>query len=738
MLVKIEGNVRFITKDMTLYGSHLEYNVASGAAVIRNARIITSQFNLVANKLVRVSEEEYLAHEAEFTTCKDCTESWSVYGKFIRVKVGNFVQIRHGLAKIKGVNVLYIPYIVLPILGKRKTGLLFPTISQRDGEGLSFEQPFFWAIDESKDATLSPTFWGKRGYGADLQYRQQFGELSWLGMDGRSLNDTIYEPGKSNISTSGENFFRYFTDLETHQQFTSNFGLHARYTGARDLDIVRDHYPYIDPRLIRSDLGLDSNIHYRRDSFSISAEALYRRNLLYPEPLEFDRTYVQTLPRINFATTPFSVLQTETPGFQHVVLGIDSSYTRFRQVDVTEGAYIRNADRISTHPYISWHFLTWGPVSLKSRYILDHQSYNFEDPELRGAGKNAGILRTEVSFTMDKIYGLAYQERIPLKNISEVELRKLRERKEQGLTPIQKTETKSRLVGDLPVFETELTRENIVQTRNSYRHSQEFKFVHHYIANKNRYGNSRFLNQIEGSPLGWFDFEDAYRNEEYLYGANATRIIIPPENTVEFQWNNSLIRKSPKSFSYLEDDKYLRDNFTYTKVGYFNVSQGYLVNQGEDTENIEQRLSRLMITTGYTASRWSVALQEYYFHAQQNNIFNINFYRRFDYFNIMGSYRYESYDEPDALETNNLSFGAQVRPTDILGLAMVKEIDFQSNQHVRSIYSADIMPHNNCWILNLNYQQNIVDSRYSFNFIFNFGQAGFERYRNDYFGVKRL
>jgi len=153
MKVKIEGNVRIITKDMTLYGSHVEYNIATGYANIKNARILAMDFNLVANELIRMNENEYLAKEAEFTTCKDCTESWSVFGKEIYMKVNNYVTIRHGLAKIKGVDILYIPFIVLPIQTKRKTGLLFPKISTRLGEGLAFEQPVFWAIDDSKDAT---------------------------------------------------------------------------------------------------------------------------------------------------------------------------------------------------------------------------------------------------------------------------------------------------------------------------------------------------------------------------------------------------------------------------------------------------------------------------------------------------------------------------------------------------------------------------------------------------------
>ena len=97
MMVNIEGNVRFITKDMTLYGSHVDYNVTTGAAHIKNARILTPDFNIVANELIRVNENEYIAKEAEFTTCKDCAESWSVYGNYIKVRVGKYVEVKNGL-----------------------------------------------------------------------------------------------------------------------------------------------------------------------------------------------------------------------------------------------------------------------------------------------------------------------------------------------------------------------------------------------------------------------------------------------------------------------------------------------------------------------------------------------------------------------------------------------------------------------------------------------------------------
>jgi LPS-assembly protein len=734
MLARVEGNVRVVMQDMTLHGSHLEYNLVTGGATIRNARIITPTFNLVANELIRISPDEYLAKEAEFSTCHDCPESWSVYGNTIRVKVNQYAQIQHGLAKVKGVHVLYLPYIVIPISGQRKTGLLIPTLSNRLGEGLAFEQPVFVALGPHRDMTVSPTFWAKRGYGGDLQYRHRFNNLSWVEFNSRTLSDTIYVPGGSNTEQSGREFFRYFTEIETHQQWSPNLTSHFRYTGARDLDVVRDHPQFTDPRSISSDFGFRGFVNWRQKYFSTGVESHYLRNQLVADPMEFDRSYVQVMPRLTLSSVPYSLVQSSIPGLQHITVGFDSSFTRFRQVNEDNEFNLRNADRFSARPYLVWNFLTKGPFSFRSRYMLDQQSYVFPGPAERGFGKNAGLVRSEVSFTMDRIFGLAYEERIPLKHVSEEDLQRLRERREQGLTPLRETRRQSRLIGEVPAFESELVRESINQVHRSYRHGQEFKLIHHFIASENEYGNQNFRNQITNNYRGWFDWEDAIRSQEFLFGSDVIRTIIPPQNTVEFQWNNSLIRKTPKNFSYLADNQYLRDNFSYQKIGYFNLSQGFLVGE-ERTGDYRDRLTRLMIDAGYSADRWNVGMREFYFHAENQNIFNLNFNRRFDHLNIFSAYNYNSFAQTGL---NTLSIGGQVRPTDVLGFAMVKEMNLATNTDIRTVYSVDIMPNNNCWILNLNFRESIVDQRFSFNILFNFGDESFQRYRNNYFGVVRL
>jgi LPS-assembly protein len=733
-MVKIEGNVRIITKDMTLYGSHLDYNLATGVAHIKNARILTPSFNLVATNITRLDQTNYIAKEGEFTTCKDCLESWSVFGKTIRVTMGSHVRISHGLAKIKGANVLYIPYLVLPIGTKRKTGLLFPEISSRVGEGLAFEQPVFLALDDDKDATLSPTFWAQRGYGGDIQYRHRFSEMSWLEFNSRLLNDKIYAPGKTGQSQSGEEFFRYITDIETHQQWSPNFNTHMRYTGTRDLDIVRDHPLYTDPKITSSEFGFRGHADWRRELFDLSLETNYLRNQLYEDPLEFDRSYVQQIPRVGFSTVPYTLVQTTTPMLEKITFGFDGAFDRFRQVDQDDTLLLRNVDRFSTKPYVQWNLFTAGPVSMRTLYQLDQQAYFFADHREPSAGKNANILQSEISFTMDKIFGLAYEEKVPVKYIPPKDLERLRANKEQGLTPLRQVEKESRLIGEVPAYQSALASENIIQVRNSYRHSQQYKFIHHFISTENEYGNERFLNQIKASRQGQFDYEDSIRSREYLSGSAVMRTTIPLWNTLEFQWNNSLIKKTPRRFNYFDDNKYLRDNFAYGVIGYFNISQGYLLDTIGDSAG-NQRLTRLLMQAGYSASRWSLAASESYFHYVNQHILSISGTRSFDYLNLFSSYNTSSFQES---KISTLSAGGQVRPTDILGLAMVKELDLEADQNIRTIYSLDIMPHNNCWILSFNYRESLDDSRFNFNILFNFGDEEFQNLRNNYFALKRL
>lgn len=732
MIFEIEGNVRLISTAMTLYGSQLEYQALSGYAEVNSARIVTPQFNLVASKISRRNERVFVATDGEFSSCRDCPESWSVFGKRMVIYMDEKVEIHHGLAKVKNISVLYLPYMTIP-LEKRKTGLLFPDVFSRIGEGFGISQPFFWAIDQSKDATLSPTFWATRGYGADAEYRQRFGPDRWFTGNTRVINDSIYLPGKNGLGESGSHYTRYFSDFENHWQWSPNWVHHLSDTSTRDLDMIRGFPTYTDNRIIGSDIGFKGNVDGRGETWALSVQGEYLRNQLVADPTIFDRRYVQTLPRVALGSTPVSLVQSKVPGFQHIYAGMDTTFTRFRQVDDTDdngnGGPIRNADRLTANPYLSWQFFTWGPVAVKSNVMLDYQKYRFGEvqDERREAEKSATMMKTEASFTMDRIFGLAYDESVPIRELPAETRRQLRPKKDEGPKTLLTTTKGRKLVGTLPDFNTSLTEDTVPIQRHAYRHSQEFKFVHHYITGQNLSGSRRFQDQIQ-TNRGWFDYTDAIRSKEYLLGSNTTRTIIPPNNTLELQWNNVLIRKSPKNTDWRIDQRFLRDNFSYSKLGYFNVSQGYIYDN--EFQTFRQHLTRLNVAAGYSAEKWSISASEYFFHVNSQHIFQLSGQRQFEYFNLISAYNYNSFGTTP-LQT--LSAGLQLRPVDSLGFSVLKLVDLNAHEDIRNVYALDYMPSNECWIFHLNYRQTLVGHQILMNVDFNFGQDKFQNYRNNWF-----
>jgi LPS-assembly protein len=723
--VIVEGNVRYISQDITIYGSKLEFNSKTGELEMYSARIITSEFNIVANKITKIDDQNYFAIKAEFTTCKDCTESWVIYGDEINVELNQYIKIKHALTKIKGISVLYFPYIAVPIKNKRESGLLFPKISTRLDEGISYEQPIFWAMNDSRDMTFTPTFMAKRGYGADVEYREAFGDKKWVQFNNRMVNDSIYMPGKTETSLSGGRYFRNFVDVESHMQWSNDFTQHFRFTGMKDLDMVRDYNDFTDEHIQDSDTGASTFAELRREWLNFGFEATYKRNLLVDDSEKFDKQYVQTLPTFYFSTTPYSVIQSDKMFLQNISVGIDSDVTVFKQMQEEESVYLRNVRRVNAKPYIDWHLFNLGALKAKTNYIFNYQSYNFLNDNESSFRKYAGVVTTELSFSMDKIFGLAYEEKVLIKNLNKKFLK-------ENTNSTKTISKETNLIGNIPSFENSLTKDSMSFVKNSYRHSQEFKFLHHMIVHSDESGNSRFGTQID-SNLGWFDYEDAIAQNATDLGTNSTRTEIPLLNTIEFQWNNSLIRKSPKKFNYFSDNQYLRDNFSYSKIGYFNLSQGFTLD--DENSSLEERLTRLYMATGYSTKNWNFSLSDYYFHQGSDHILTTSFQRSFKILSLLGSYNFSNLDDSNI---KTLRAGAQIRPIDTLGFSALKEQDLDAKENIRSIYQIDFMPNNNCWILNLNYRETVVDNRYSFNWVFNFGNDEFKNYRSNFFQFARI
>lgn len=729
--VLLEGSVRFIGDNITLYGSRIEMNVNTQALLVKNARMITPEFSIVASLIQKKSEKNYYAKNAEFTTCTDCAASWLLSGDEIFVELEQYVQVHHALAKIKGIDVLYLPYIAIPLKDKRESGLLFPNIYTREIEGFVYGQPFYWAIDDSRDATITPTSFGQRGYGTDVEYRQILGEKKWFEFSSKVLSDAIYVPGEKNTEPTSDRRSRYFTKFESHMQYSNDWTQHFLVTATSDLDFLRDFREETNDSIADTDLGAEFFLEKRFEKYNFSLESELKRNILVAEPTEVDKSYVQVLPSLSFSMMPTIAFQNDQTFLSKISYGFESRFTTFKQLEQSDDdTYLRNANRIEAYPYVDVNWVNFGPLNLSSQVALDYQEYNFFEDDEVNFSKNATVISTEMSFTFDRIFGLAYEEVYQTEEFREKDLIKFNSKSGNDLNKVDKAN--STTIGKLPDFEDSLAKETLTVKRNSYRHSQEFKFLHHKILGSSENGNQRFLTQIE-TEEGWFDNNDIIKARLDSALSNETRMVIPKNNTFELQWNNSLIKKTPKNYGYLTDEKYLKDTFEYQKIGYFNISQGIFIDSG--SSDLDDRLTRLFLDTYYSGVGWNVSLTDYYFHKESDHILTFSGEKKFEKISALSIYTLNS------LSTSNietLKAGFQFRPHDVIGLSYLEEYDFNAREKISTIYQADLMPYNNCWFFNFRYRDNIEEKRFTLDFVFNFGSSETSAFRSNYFNFNRL
>jgi LPS-assembly protein len=716
---EVVGNVRYIAPEMTLYGAKLRYNFLTKEIELDNARVLSDNFSITGKKISQTSANIIYAEEAEYTTCKDCPESWSIYGKKITITVGEYVRLQHAFIKINGVIAMYIPYIVFPIKQKRESGVLFPSMGFSSDEGLRYQQPLFWVIDDYKDITLTPSSFGDRGLGGEFQYRQNIKAKTWIEANSLQLNDKIYEPNKRDKTVSGKKEYRHFSDLEGHYVYKHFLNGHVYFNDTSDLDTFRDLNFFSRDRVKGTEVGGGGFLEGRSSLFSLTVQSYFNKNMLISDPNKFDDQYVQMMPKISLSSVPYNLIHSSYPFLKNVSVGFNGDYTIFRQNKIDDTLAIRNARRLNLAPYVDWQLGNLGPVFFAHQSKLDFQSYKLPTEKTNRSFSKKGIIHeTEASFEIEKVYGLAYVEERP------TTFEEAQKKNKSSVITTQKDEKAGfeNTIGVLPKFKIASDQQTTDVYNNSYRHSQTIKLKHHYLSEQTVKGNTRFKGQI-GRDEGQFDYVDALRDREHISNQVTSQDSLPVSNTIEFQWNNDLIQKSARKFDPYKDGRYLKDNFSYRNISYFNLSQG--LDLTVDSPEINDRLTRLYLTTGIALDKMSFGIQEFYFHASKAHKLTSAMRYDFDHFDLSANFTYNSFNPSNTRATKLGGYDLTVHVSDLISLRNLINYNFDTKNISESFYSVLYSPINDCWKIEVNYSRDLIDKRFGFLFYINYNDNNF-------------
>ncbi|MDD4463739.1 MAG: LPS assembly protein LptD [Desulfobacterales bacterium] len=425
MKASADGHVMLIAGKDVLTGEGVDIDLNSETGTIYGGSIFIQEnhFYIQGDTIQKTAKSTYTIDRGSFSSCDGKKPDWKITGRNLNVTVEGYGTVQHAALWVKDVPVFYLPYLFFPVKLKRQSGLLTPEFSHSDRKGFQYVQPFFWAINDSSDATLYADVMETRGVKMGMEYRyildkKSKGALMLDGFSDRKIDDGV-SADSQDWGYAGDAAFRPNSDrywFRMKQDQTLPFG----FTGRMDLDIVSDQ-DYLH-EFKNGYSGFDETDRYFSETFGRDLDDYNDRirtnriNLLktgnaYSLNLE-GRWYDDVVKRRSDAPDdtlqqlPFAGLALAKQGWEGTPLfwNGEASYTNFYRESGTSG------QRMDLHPrmYLPYHYGNY--FFFEPSIGLRQTSWLVDQWDEAGAGDNRDLSRTlydlnlEFSTEISRIY----------------------------------------------------------------------------------------------------------------------------------------------------------------------------------------------------------------------------------------------------------------------------------------------------------------------------------------------
>ena len=390
-----KGNVLLTVGSDTLSGDKININLNTGIGAIYNGRIFIEKkhFFIKGDKILKTGEDTYTIGKGSLTACDGETPAWKITGKDLNITPEGYGSVKHATLWAKKMPVFYVPYLTFPVKLKRQSGLLSPHIGYSNRNGIEFIQPYYWAINQSSDATFYYHHIQKRGEMLGLEYRYALSPQSKGTLMIDSLNDRKTDDGTGDSSQDWgytndkylrKNSDRYWCRARLDQAFFYDFKAKLDIDVVSDQDYLRefsDGYTGYDRTndYFESEFGRDidddddpvreNSLTFSKSwsQYSFNAQVKWYDDVIKRRQGGTDET-LQQLPYVMFNALKQPLIN--SPFF----INMDSEYTNFYRKDGDTG------QRIDIHPriYLPLRFHNYFTFEPSAGF---RQTAWYEDPE---------------------------------------------------------------------------------------------------------------------------------------------------------------------------------------------------------------------------------------------------------------------------------------------------------------------------------------------------------------------
>ena len=300
-----KGYVRVTEGEIVAVMDELEINVKDGTGIFRDTIVYdaSNKVYMTAKEVRRVGPNQYVAQTCTFTTCNPKSPAWQITGSEVNYYTQNFSSSRGSILKVGGIPVFYFPYLAWPTVKKRQSGFLPPeylivrsSLTKWD-LGYRIGIPYFWAIDQEQDLTLTYDWVERRGPGLRFDYQYAWtegvrGEIKYQEYFERGPRDPENESGSlsaDEIESSELHPQRFKFQFNHNQQLDGRSRLIASALVYSDSQFQKEYELVEDPNPNTAQrLSANINRQFSKGSVTLSAShsrefselALLNRNIV--------------------------------------------------------------------------------------------------------------------------------------------------------------------------------------------------------------------------------------------------------------------------------------------------------------------------------------------------------------------------------------------------------------------------------------------------------------------------
>lgn len=242
----LEGNVS-VFKDDNLYlkAQKVRLELDDNYAILEPLYLQETTTGIWITAQNAISDnEQYFLQDSTFSSCSIDAPVWG-----ISFSSGNYnpesswIELWNARVYLYKYPIFYTPYLAFSLNQQRKTGFLFPKLKTSTNDGFVYNQPFYYAINERQDATLTSMLRSRRGYGAELEYRyaDEKNEILKVNLGYFDIKNSYRE--SHNLANSNYNgFFMQYKRYNLLSPWLPHFngdGFYIDWANINDIDYLR-------------------------------------------------------------------------------------------------------------------------------------------------------------------------------------------------------------------------------------------------------------------------------------------------------------------------------------------------------------------------------------------------------------------------------------------------------------------------------------------------------------------